>query len=567
VVASLWPECRAHEEAAQLLLRIVRLGSLKECAALAAEAAFDASLGSATRVFAGWALIATASENAKKQYANFIVAERSSLPDEMVRDAITELFPGLIGIGDLLDILESIDVAAENVGLGFAWEGPRLVEKLDSASDLEHLLGGLLLQLGGELDERSHDEPTKREEAYFPAIVTAAVRLLKLSSPEVTPTVAVDALLRVRVANRRNQDIEIKSKLGAAFAELHRTASRRRFAFWRAAQYLRGPHESRRIEQLWQLEFLGWRAGLEFQDVEWLLQDGLTKGQDDRRLAINSALALQGSPSAPAGLIERIAAAANTDAVAVESYQAWMRQQQVLDARPEMDRVIENNLSLRASEKEEREQSWVAFIRELREDSARIARLKTPPTSGVNPELLQLCRLLHGASTGSRYAIDNVGPLVKITGTQAAEAVRQGLIAHWRNSAPQLGSQKDVMDRNTVRWEDLMGLAGVSLEAASDDAWAHKLSGHEATLAAGYATLELNGFPSWLARLAASNPGEVRTVLLGEISAELSRLDLAHYATLIKVANGDDGVAALVAPALLEDMEPRVHLANCRQTP
>jgi len=104
-----------------------------------------------------------------------------------------------------------------------------------------------------------------------------------------------------------------------------------------------------------------------------------------------------------------------------------------------------------------------------------------------------------------------------------------------------------------------MGLIGVSLEAAGHDGWAHQLSAHEATLAAGYATLELNGFPRWLSGLAASRPGEVRAVLVGEISDELSHPDQAFCATLSKVAYADDGIAALLAPALLDYIETRAH--------
>jgi hypothetical protein len=100
----------------------------------------------------------------------------------------------------------------------------------------------------------------------------------------------------------------------------------------------------------------------------------------------------------------------------------------------------------------------------------------------------------------------------------------------------------------------------VSLEATTQDRWADQLLAHEATLAAGYATLELNGFPRWLSVLAASRPAEVRAILVGEISNELSRADLTHYETLNKVAYADDGIAALVAPALLDDIEKRVQL-------
>jgi len=307
---------------------------------------------------------------------------------------------------------------------------------------------------------------------------------------------------------------------------------------------------------------LGYPAVLRVEDVEWLLEDGLTKGEHDCRLAINSALAIQRSASAPTGLLEKIAAAAVTEPVALEAYDAWMRPQQASPQQIETDRDLDEVEVRNASERAKRDQSWIAFIRELRTDPARIAKLKTPPTSGANPDLVQVWYLLDKASGRSRYAIESVAPLVQIAGSEVADAVQQGLIAYWRNSAPILKSQRGAKDRNTLRRVDLMGLTGVSLETASQDRWADQLSAHEATLAAGYATLELNGFPRWLSALAASRPGEARAVLVGEISDELSRPDLTHYDTLSKVASADEGIAALVVPALLDDIETRVDLPS-----
>jgi hypothetical protein len=84
-------------------------------------------------------------------------------------------------VPELLEILEATDVANDQGGLEFKWEGPSLVEKLNTPSDLENLLRGLFTQMGGALGDHEHHPPSKREEAYFPAIAAAAVRLLQVS--------------------------------------------------------------------------------------------------------------------------------------------------------------------------------------------------------------------------------------------------------------------------------------------------------------------------------------------------------------------------------------------------
>src|SRR5260370_4986506 len=138
------------------------------------------------------------------------MAERSTLPSRMVSDAMMELFQTLIGVQELLELLEATDVANDQGGLGFKWEGPRLVEKLNAPSDLENLLRGLLTQVGGELREHSHYPPSKREEAYFPAMATTALRLLQVSPPDSAPEVAVDAILRI--CNRRDHRTQAQEK-------------------------------------------------------------------------------------------------------------------------------------------------------------------------------------------------------------------------------------------------------------------------------------------------------------------------------------------------------------------
>jgi hypothetical protein len=557
VVVSLWPEYRTVAEAAQLLLRIAWLGNLTECAGIATEAASDAGLDSATRVFAGRTLLATVDESAKKRYAQFILAERATLPTAMLRDAMEGLFPAFVDVGDLLAILKSVDDTNDHRAFSLSWVGPRLIDKLDSTFAVQQLLSGLLTQLGGELGEYAHHSATEREHAYLPAIVRSALRLLKASPPEVAPPEVIDAILRA--GNRRNHDSDLKADLNAAIAELHRTSSRRRFAFWRAAQTLRRPTpEWRKIEQLWQMTTLGYQPDLQVDDVDWLLEDGPKKDVHDRRLAINSALEIARFSGSTTDILAKIEVVANTDPVTLAAYDNWMRPREPSAEEVEMKEKLKEVESQNTAKWRKHDQTWIDFTRELRRDPVRVARLKMPTVSDVNPDLFTLWRLLDRANSRSRYAVESVAPLARIVGDEVAEAARQGLIAHWRISAPLLRSRKEPGDWSSIRWVDLLGLSGVSLEAASGDSWVNRLTALEATLAAGYATLELNGFPRWLSVLAASWPEEVRTVLAGEILDELARPDHElRYGTLNKVTDADDEMAALLAPTLLNELETR----------
>ncbi len=558
VVVSLWSKYRTNKEAAHVLLRIAWLGALKDCAKLAYDAAFETGLDSTVRVFAGRALLATGDEAARKSYAELVMADKSTLPAWMVRDAIVDLFPTLIGVPELLEILEATNVSSEGGGIEFDAEGPLLIEKLNAHSDLENLLRGLLTQVGGELGEHALYPPSKREAAYFPAMAAAARSLLQVSQPDSAPEVAVDAILRIC---NRDHGTRVQASANSALKELHRTGARRRTAFWRVAHNLRSSsHLRQRIDQLWQMENLGYPAGLQVEDLDWLLAEGLAMDADDRRLAVDAALTICRSAGEPRGMLEKISSAVSSDAVASAVYRELTEPRKPSRERLKMERKIKKIESGNAAERAKRDQSWIDFIRELRNDQERIGKLRIPPPSGLNSELLDLWRLLNGASGQSRYAIESVAPLERIAGAEVAEAVGAGLIAHWRNSPPLLRSQGPAEERNTVKWVNVMGLTGVTLEAASVSGWANRVSSIEATRAAGYATLEINGFPRWMSELAVARSVEVRAVVMAEILDEIKRTEPAHRDTLHNVAHAGEVIVELLAPGLLDELEMRAQM-------
>lgn len=130
----------------------------------------------------------------------------------------------------------------------------------------------------------------------------------------------------------------------------------------------------------------------------------------------------------------------------------------------------------------------------------------SPATAeGIDARLYHVWRLLSAATNhDSRYAIDSVAPLEPMLGAELAVEVRDALIACWRAWAPRLKSERGPGEQNFSYAHDCMGIAGITLEAARDHGWAQHLSPAEARVATRYATLELNGFPSWLVDLAAA---------------------------------------------------------------
>lgn len=558
VVASLWPKYKSNNEAAYLLLRIVWLGVLKDCADLVREAAFDATLHSLPRVVAGRALLAVGNEATRKDYAHFVLTRRRSLPGKMVRDAVLELFPKLISVDQLLELFETAEGSPDEGALYREWDGPLLVDKLGNPQELERLLTLLLAQLGGGLGEHAYYPPTDRETAYFAALARASLRLLEISPPNSTPNAAVDAILRI--SNRKDHRENVQKDLDLAWKELSKTSPRRRAAFWLVANRIRSCAPGcENLAELRPMEMLGFRLSLSIDDTAQLLEEGLAMTEDDRRLALDASTTTYRRAGEPAGVLHTIASIVASDPISFQALQELMKPRQVSAEHIEFARESWQIGSQGSSEQAERDREWIDFIRDLNSDPERGRRMLITPPSGVNSDLLNLWRLLWLATSQTRYSIDSIAPLERIAG-RIAEAARAGFILHWRNSPPLLRSEKEPKKRNSTRWEDLMGLAGISLEAVSAANWADQLSPVEATRAAGYATLELNGFPSWLPQLAASKPTEVSAVLVGQIVWELTQTGLTHYDILQKVAYSDEAIAVLLAPTVLEELEARPQL-------
>jgi hypothetical protein len=234
VVRDLWSKHQCHPEARLFLLRLIWIGELKDCGDLAAEATFEHDADPRTRNIASRAVIMTGDDATKRRYAEFINAEHSALPDALVGSAIEGLFPNHLTVQDLLGILKSVNITDWDGWRGFEWQSPNLVNRLNSRSELERLLSGLLELLGGEIGDLSVAYPLdKREQAYFPAIATAATRLLELCPDDEVPELAIDSALRLGPHRRGNSAVQ---KMPDVYGELHRSAARRRLAFWGAAQ-------------------------------------------------------------------------------------------------------------------------------------------------------------------------------------------------------------------------------------------------------------------------------------------------------------------------------------------
>jgi hypothetical protein len=559
VLRGLWEKHAAHDDARHFLLRVIWLGEIRECSGLSSCIALGPMPDRHTSIVAGRALMATADDATKNQYAKYVKANCRKLSTTVVWDAIEKLFPHHIAIDDLIAILSLVNVTDRDGGLGLDWHGPKLIERLSSPSDLEHLLQALLSQLGGTVAAGDREQ-TDREKAYFPMIAAAAHRLLELCPVDQAPVSAIDAAARLGESARTSRPA--REVAGDLVAELQRSSARRRCAFWHFSSRLAGHRMlgGRPIDSAWDLQMLGWSVRFLVEDLDWLLADGPKRiAENERRLAINTAMMIWRDANSLDVIRERIAAAANSDVAMTEAFDSWIKPRTRSSAEIESESELEHLQHRNAVERAARDNSWIEFAAKLRGNPDEMRTLQPTSARGVDTKLFHLWLLLSQTADADRhYAISTVAPLAPMIGAEATEAFRLALIAHWRAWDPWLRSTRKDGELNQMRSLDCMGIAGVTLEANGDAGWADGISSDDARRAAAYATLELSGFPGWLALLARTKPNEVRAVLSQEVLAELDRpWDVPRFGVLQDIARGDSWVAELMAPIVLGELHKR----------
>ena len=145
-IRRLWSKHQGHPEARELLLWMIWLGELKECADLAESAAYGAFPEQHPWIVAGLALAAAGDDAMKRRYVGYIRANCATLPKTLTLNAIDGLFPDPLSVADLLDIFAQIDIADADGGLSVEWQAPGWIDRLSTRPELENVLRGLLVR-------------------------------------------------------------------------------------------------------------------------------------------------------------------------------------------------------------------------------------------------------------------------------------------------------------------------------------------------------------------------------------------------------------------------------------
>lgn len=546
-IRALWRKHESSPAIRGLLLLMIALGDLKDCADLAIAAAFAGYADRRSQRFAGRALIAVAPDAERRRYAEHLLANADSVEPTLIWDAVERLFPKIISVDALVALVGQLDVEHARHA-GFDALAAKLADRLDDARLIERLASGLIAQL--DLRQDALDESN---DARYTAIEACGLRILELIKPDQASDVAMEIVLLLsrRGRHRRRHD-ELHQ---AIFASPHR----RRAMLWYAARWFADdPHlQGKPVTEYWQFRGLGFPLDLQHGDIEWLLRDAATRETPaERALAADTAIELGHIHSRTNEVLDKLRAIADrfSEVAAVIGARTTPKR------RPAEDRASQkkwqDHQRRTAIEQAKAEASWVAFADSLRANPDQLRALKPPTEKGIDWRLFNLWKLLSSIGENrSRHAIDNLDVLSPLFDASVRSAAEEAFVQYWRHWKPRVQSGRLPNERNLVYAFDNIGIVGVTLEAARSAQWAQSLDHAEAVRAAEYATLELNGFPAWLVTLARAQPDAVREVLTRELRAELTMEDPNSHPDVLQDIQRDDGiVGGLVADYLFQTL-------------
>ena len=561
LVRVIWFSQRSTSSVRSLLLMMIWLGRLVSCVDLALNAALTVDGERMEQLFGARAVTTVGDEASRGQLADHIRRHAVRLPPLVVWDALEHLFPAHLTIDDLLIVL---DCVPQEMGYGFRFDGPKFATKLNSVDQLTFFIEAILVRVRRIVEPAGTLELKGVVGLFGPTLAVAAMRLMKRSPDDQAPTAAIDAYLwlnKDRYAQRARETEELSLK-----DELCRTSIRRRTTFWRAAERLNGPslYDSQPMNNYLLLEFYGWPGGLELNDLDWLLQDMLLRGsEDDHQLALSAAHWVWQNNKSDPKILTQISSAAQHDPNLKKLHELWVSPRA---QDHEIQRFIAESAAQKAqheAEQAKRDASWWQFIEEMRADTAEIRAIRPRADNTVDGRLYNLWKLARSAcAKDSKFEFDSLAAIQPVLGAGLTEALNHALVAFWRSRRPVLRSDRPPGERNLISDLDSMAISAISLEASGNSSWAVSLTFDDAALAAQFATLELNGFPTWLGGLANEQPSAVASVLVREVFKRLDETESTWLDVLERLTRADLPIVRAVGPGLLNALDARPDISG-----
>ena len=550
-IRALWADFKGEPRARQLLLQLIWLGQLDECGDIAAEASFGAFPDRLTQVFSARALASAGSAADKARYGAFLSERRSDIDSEVFWEGAEDFFPAHFDARAFAEAIADPVLRAKSSAEDLSRRAGSIAARIEDAAGAEAALTVALAAMRSEPRGLCSEDHPLTETA-----TECAIRLTELGGGAgAPPPIAIAATVECALASGRGRSRE-KTVVEKLRRLISVTPGGRRALLWAFSDRIRETNEAAHAPiSINHLGIFGARVDLDDSDWAWLAEDAAVRPEEsDALLAANATMRIWHDSGRPDGIIDALRTAAESRAAVAAAIADWVAPPPPSAEQAEMEAKIRAHDAERDREEREAAESWRSFLANLRADPKQLRSCALPTADTADWRIGSLWRIVDGLNgSRTRHSDGDLAPLVPIAGPQVVAEFAQALRGQWRAWSPLPRSERPDGEKNIVLTADLIGLLGVSVEALADPRWAWRLSEAEAHAAAIYATLEINGFPSWMEQLATARPVAAREALLRCCVGEWRRNDAGPlHGALDDLARSSPALCSLVGDALLD---------------
>ncbi|MDR0769824.1 MAG: hypothetical protein LBE75_01295 [Burkholderiales bacterium] len=290
VINELWRLPHENEEVREFLLKLVWLGTIRDCSETAFEALMTPEFGDTLRIYAARAIVECGRKDLLRKAADDMLENVVGWPDRIVFTIAAELFPNVISVAELEQLIRRTPEPKRSLG-GFSWALYQHVETLEPNSDAARFLRDMLARIVW--DERQKSNWHYLQSKYY-YVVPALSRLCaaQLAGQKKPGT----ALVRAAVIAHRfhgNQTLgrDEKNKLPSLIAQ-HPAV--REDVFWVEVDVMDAiTTELDNRKRLFEVTHENLMGGTQPEDWPWVL-DNLRNYREPRmrRLIFHAAIAL-----------------------------------------------------------------------------------------------------------------------------------------------------------------------------------------------------------------------------------------------------------------------------------
>ena len=547
VIRKCWSNQSENDEVHKLLLKMIWLGSILDCADLAETASWDTSQPVINRVYGIRALIACGLGETVHKLADSILIEPEFWSDEVAYSLVSELFPRFITADELVALIEQ-HAETRRTAHNFDWV-LRLIAKtikpwLESTVTLRNKTADLIWS--GRKPNLEFFDIRSKFDHLAPALAILCDRQLSILSREPDVNLIRSCVIAYRFNAGKTGEYEQGANLRAHF---DKNSVLRSVSFWAELQLMDELIPAvTDWDRCYYTEHDGLLDNLTALDWTWLKAALTDESRPERRaVALYALIGLWHRGGQVATELDDI-----RNIVKSNSYYYQILIQRTTP--PEPNEEAERHHREAQQIKTERANHETQFIENW---SIWRDKLLANPTDAFSTEkqattISKIYRWLREfKQDNSRYNVWENNALTQAFGPDIAERAEMAFRAIWRTNQPKLWSELPANERNSMSYNWIYGLVGVSVEATKPD-WTASLFPIEARTAAAYASIEMNGFAPFIYDLVISHPKEVYDVVGGELNKELN-IGGEHHSlpTLQKLSHADVALKRLLIPRLL----------------